>query len=156
MFKLELLIFLPTVSFDFHGKENYIYMCSLALIVHFYLFHFFVMLWSVFPIHTCIWKHLMRAVLACALVNKISPFLACIVIAVADIIFLTNNFSYVPLPLYPPSSFFFFTYLSKSYPSYLQDLSEIIVSLHTICHSPTKNTDSHPYQSAVIMSASKI
>lgn len=156
MFKLELFIFLPTVAFDFHGKENYIYMWNLVVTVYFYLFHFFVMLWSVFPIYTCIWKHLMIAVLVCVLVNKISPFLACILIAIAEIIYLTSNFSYVPLPLHPPSSFFFYTYLSKSYPTYFQDLSQTIVSLHTICHSPTKNTDSHPYQSTVIMSASKI
>lgn len=82
-----------------------------------------VMLWSVFPIHTHIWKCLTRTVLACVLINKISYFLASIQIAAAEIIYLTSTFSYVTLPLHPPSSLYSLPYFAKATCHLFQDLS---------------------------------
>lgn len=80
-----------------------------------FIFTPFISSWcfEVFFLFIHIWKHLMKAVLACVLVNKISPFLACIQIAIAEIIYLTCNFSYVPLPLHPPSFFFLYIFKQK-------------------------------------------
>lgn len=74
----------------------------------------------------------MRAVLACVLINKISSFLASIQIAAAEIIYLTSTFSYVNLPLHPSSPLYSLPYFAKATCHLFQDLSQTIVSLHTI------------------------
>lgn len=98
----------------------------------------------------------MITVLACVLINKISSFLASIQIAAAETIYLASTFSYVNFPLHPPSPLYSLPYLAKATCHLFQDLSQAIVSLHTICHSPTQNIDSRSYQPTVIMSASII
>jgi len=80
-------------------------------------------------------------VLACVLTNKISSFLAFIQIAAAEIIYLTRTFSYVSLPLHPLSSLYSSPHLAKATCHLFQDLSQTIVSLPTICHSPIQNID---------------
>lgn len=86
---------------------------------------------------------------------KISFFFpASIQIAAAEIIHLTSAFNYVTLPLHPPSPLYSLPYLAEAICHLFQDLSQTILSLHNICHSPTQNIDSHSYLCTVIMSAS--
>lgn len=79
----------------------------------------------------------MRIMLACVLFNKISSFLASIQIAAAEIIYLTSTFSYVTFPLHSPSPLYTLPCLAKATCHPFQELSQTIVSLHTICHLPT-------------------